>query len=650
MTDYNKFRKSSLAARITTKKNPTTPPSRPPQEAVEALEEAQHCWEMLDTFRQKRRRCRMYTFGNQWGDAIYDTASHSWITEEMHIKKQGKIPLKNNLIRQLVKSVLGQYRSSQTEPLCVARDRVEQQAGEMMTIALQYNYQLNQLGELDARSLEEFLISGVVASRATFGWKTGKDKQDVWVDLVNPNRLFFDSSMEDVRHWDCNLIGEIHDLTLADIVSAFATNSHEEETIRNLYSDSPLLRDEALSAAPLDNLSFRTNTTGLCRVIEVWRRESRPRLKCHDLLKGEYYKAETSQKKEIEAENKQRIADAAKVGVPAEDVPTIEYEWYVDRFWYYRYLTPEGQVLREGESPFWHKEHPYTFKLYPFIDGEVHSFVADVIDQQRYINRLITMIDFIMGSSAKGVLLFPEEAIPEGMTIEQVAEEWTRYNGVILCKSKPGVSLPQQISTNATNVGAFELLNIQLRLLDDISGVHGAMQGKTTNSGTPASLYAQQTVNSSTNLIDLLSSFRTYREERDTKSMKLIQQYYTDQRYINIAGRNYSDEARQFSPELVRNTEFDLHISQSTASPVYRSMADSFLIELFKAGQINIEMLLENGSFPFADKLLQNIRANKEQLEQGSTPTTAIPTDVREEIEQGSNPDVLAMLLGDSNS
>lgn len=57
-------------------------------------------------------------------------------------------------------------------------------------------------------------------------------------------------------------------------------------------------------------------------------------------------------------------------------------------------------------------------------------------------------------------------------------------------------------------------------------------------------------------------------------------------------------------------------------------------------------MLLENGSFPFADRLLQSIKANKEQLEQGNTPT-AIPTEVMQQVEAASNPDVLAMLQGD---
>ena len=157
-----------------------------------------------------------------------------------------------------------------------------------------------------------------------------------------------------------------------------------------------------------------------------------------------------------------------------------------------------------------------------------------------------------MGSSAKGVLLFPEDQIPDGMTIEDIAEEWTRYNGIILFKPKPGAPLPQQIAVNSTNVGAYELLNLQMRLLEEISGVHGAMQGKTAASGTPASLYAQQTQNASLNLIDLFESYKTFREDRDTKMMKTIQQFYDETRYLEIAGDKATEGQILASPDKVR--------------------------------------------------------------------------------------------------
>ena len=238
--------------------------------------------------------------------------------------------------------------------------------------------------------------------------------------------------------------------------------------------------------------------------------------------------------------------------------------------WRYRFFSPLGDLLDEGETPYWHGEHPYVFKLYPLIDGEVHAFVEDVIDQQRYINRLITMIDFIMGSSAKGVLLFPEDQIPDGMTIEDIADEWTKYNGIILFRPRPGSPMPQQIAVNATQVGAYEMLSLQMRLFEDISGVHGAIQGKAAQSGTPASLYAQQIQYSSTNLLDLFESFKTFREDRDIKIMKTIQQFYSDNRYLNLAGNNYGKEISTYTPEEVRNTEFDLSIAETLSTPALR--------------------------------------------------------------------------------
>ncbi len=178
----------------------------------------------------------------------------------------------------------------------------------------------------------------------------------------------------------------------------------------------------------------------MCRVIEIWKLESREVLDCHDFRSGEYYHIPVTEAEDINKENRKRVHEARTSGQPEETAQLIETEWSIMQTWRYRFFSPLGDLLDEGETPYWHGEHPYVFKLYPLIDGEVHAFVEDVIDQQRYINRLITMIDFIMGSSAKGVLLFPEDQIPDGMTIEDIADEWTKYNGIIFIPSQTGLS------------------------------------------------------------------------------------------------------------------------------------------------------------------------------------------------------------------
>ena len=85
------------------------------------------------------------------------------MTEGEYIQKQGNVPLKNNLIRRLVRNVIGVYRSQSKEPVCNARDRDEQKLGETMSTVLEYNMQLNRMNELYARTMEEYMVGPMPA-------------------------------------------------------------------------------------------------------------------------------------------------------------------------------------------------------------------------------------------------------------------------------------------------------------------------------------------------------------------------------------------------------------------------------------------------------------------------------------------------------
>ena len=109
------------------------------------------------------------------------------MTEEEYIGKQGNVPLKNNLIRRLVHNVLGVYRSQAKEPTCYARDRDEQKLGETMTTIFQCNMQLNRMTEVYARTMEEFLIGGLIVHRKSYSWRN--EKMDCWTDYVKKRRM-----------------------------------------------------------------------------------------------------------------------------------------------------------------------------------------------------------------------------------------------------------------------------------------------------------------------------------------------------------------------------------------------------------------------------------------------------------------------------
>lgn len=594
--------------------------------AFDVLMEAQHYWNQMDDFRKDRERNKRYTYGHQWDDMI--CVDGKTMSEEEYIKSQGNVPLKNNLIRRLVKSVLGVYRSQMKEPTCTARDRDEQKLGETMSTILQCNMQLNRMSEVYARTMEEFLISGFIVHRKSYGWRNGKE--DCWTDYVQPNNFFIDNNMRDFRGWDVSVIGEVHDISFGQLCEQFASSPEDYSRLRDIYKWAARKEyiasyAESFGYSRLDNYDFMfTSEPGRCRVIEVWRKEQKPRYRCHDYQNGDIFKIDVEDYyKSVVAVNEERMQMAKSVGMSEEEVPLIKATWFVDDFWYFYYLSPFGDILREGETPYEHGSHPYVFKAYPFIDGEIHSFVADVIDQQRYTNRLITLYDWIMRASAKGVLLMPEDCLPDGVSMEDIAESWTEFNGVIVYKPSKSGKVPEQVANNSTNIGIAELLNIQLKFFEDISGVTGALQGKPGFSGESAAHYNQQTQNATMTLLDLLESYSGFVIDGAYKDVKNMQQFYDGKRVFNIAGK--SGAQIEYDPKKIRDVEFDLSITESTTTPAYRHLANDILMQLWQAQAISVEQLLEHGDFPFADELLQSIQSQKEQLEQGKVPEGISP-------------------------
>lgn len=605
--------------------------------AFDILMEAQHYWNQMEDFRKDRERNKRYTYGFQWDDKI--CVDGETMTEEEYIKRQGNVPLKNNLIRRLVKSVLGVYRSQSKEPTCTARDRDEQKLGETMSTILQCNMQLNRMTEVYARTMEEFLISGFIVHRKSYGWRNGKE--DCWTDYVQPNNFFIDNNMRDFRGWDVSVLGEIHDISFGQLCEQFASSPEDYRRLRDIYKWAAKKEyiasyAERFGYSRLENYDFLfTSEPGRCRVIEVWRKEQKPRYRCHDYQNGDIFKIDVEDyQKCVVAVNDERIEMAKSVGMPEEEVPLVKATWFIDDYWCFYYLSPFGDILKEGETPYEHNSHPYVFKAYPFIDGEIHSFVADVIDQQRYTNRLITLYDWIMRASAKGVLLMPEDCLPDGVSIDDIAESWTEFNGVIVYRPSKNGCVPEQVANNSTNIGIAELLNMQLKFFEDISGVTGALQGKPGFSGESAAHFQQQTQNATTTLLDLLECFSGFVVDGAYKDVKNIQQFYDSKRVFNIAGR--SGAQIEYDPKKVRDVEFDLSITESTTTPAYRHLANDILMQLWQAQAISVEQLLEHGDFPFADELLQSIKSQKEQLEQGKMPDGLSP-ELMAQVQQGAN-------------
>lgn len=622
--------------------------------AYEELEEFASYWSSLYTARKKMERSLMYAKEDQWGDYIKDPDTGKMMTEGELIKKNGKVPLKNNMIAPIVKNIEGQFRRNVTKPICSVRDRDEAKVGEMMSIAMEYAQSLNEITELDAASLMVLECGGYIAQRIEFGYNEYKHMNDAWVYNVDPSRLFFNTNIEDQRGWDITCIGEIFDMDFEQVVAAFAKSKKDREWLESIYGTNDHPRRsfvDGVQGYNQKNADFYTPAeVDLCRVILGWKLESRDAYFYHDTLDGSWGFVGLNEVNKLEYINQKRISEALEAGVEEEDILLIEYEFKVERYWYYRYLSPWGDVLQEGRSPYWHGQHNYVFHAYPIIHGKIFNFIEDFIDQQRSINRTMTLIDFIRSSSAKGLVVVDEDAF-DSMSREEIIDEYVRYNGVLFCRLKPGKDI-RSVITQLNGAGAiqgdYELLSLQLKLINDIAGVNSAMQGKDPSSGTAASLYAQQTENASMNLKGLFDSFKAFRKRRDLKLMQTIQQYYDSPRYIELGGKDYSEESKYYDPEKVQGAQLDLELTEGTNTPTFQMLENEFLMKLFEMQAINVKTLLENSSLPFASKILESIKRAEQEMAENQNMAQMDPALMQQIASQ--NPALMEKMMNDANA
>lgn len=460
-----------------------------PHTDIAVLTAAHDTWLDAASFRRQRDRHKRYTYGDQWSDIVLDEHDKP-IIEYDHICRSGRKPLTNNVIRQIVKIVVGRFRHE------CSGDRSDPVHSSLL--------------ELDCRMLEEFLISGCAVQRISNHWRLASS--GIAVDNVDP-RLFFVNPYKDPLGRDIEMIGMLHDMSFPEIISRFAAgNPALASSLARTYSSSSamdMLSRPQLGSAGAGADDFFTSSSGRCRVIEVWTLDCRNNLICHDRNDASLFRTANSAdaRRHIAGINASRLADGK---------PGLAARTSIDFVWHCRWFAPDGTLIASYDSPFRHHSHPFAIKLYPLTDGEIHSFVEDVIDQQKCINRLIVLIDHMIGSSAKGVLLFPIDQKPKEYDWKDIVTQWSKSNGVIPIMGRNAV-MPQQVITSPSDHSAYQLLELQMKLFDNISGIGDVIAGRNVSAATGNALYESQLQNSTIALADILKTFDAFRNDRDLK-------------------------------------------------------------------------------------------------------------------------------------
>ena len=600
------------------------------------LRYCEHLWMNFAPFREQRRRGNQFYDGDQWSDLI--TVNGKTMTYREYLSSTGNVVIQTNQIKNRVDTIAGVMVKEKNEPVCHAIDRDEQPYGEVMTEALQANCDKNVMAELYIKWIKDVCNGGLGISYESYDDVSGPDRVlDSWTSYVNPNRIFFDGDGVDPRTWDLSIIGCVRYGSREDMAAQFAKSPHDYDVLRALYPaqfrpDRPVRSYDASDPIEDKNLVFMDTTDPAhCFYCEVWTKESKARIRLWDKNAGkeEIIDADdNAYRAQVKAENLRRQALARSMGWDEKSTPYIvgdgfgdESEkdgFFVDTFWYCRFLAPDGTILWEGESPYADRQHPFSLCIFSYIDGHIVGYTHDAIDHNMAINREWVLGEWLKRTQAKGVTVVPKKIVPKDVSFKQFARSWTAIDDLVFIDLEPGQEglMPKVFYGNAQNVDVTRDIAMIKDLMESGSPVNGALQGKTPNSGTSGTLYAQMTTNASTPVAALMEQFHNFVRNVLYRKMKNICMFYDAERFRKIAGRIDSIfDMDKLNLNDVGDIEYDLRIKESADTPVFREMQEQDLLAFLQGGFITFDEYLEASSKPYVDKILQKRQARQAEME-----------------------------------
>lgn len=208
--------------------------------------------------------------------------------------------------------------------------------------------------------------------------------------------------------------------------------------------------------------------------------------------------------------------------------------------------------------------------------GTWYGIVRAMKDPQRWANKWLSQMMFIMNANSKGGLLAEKGAFENQ---KQAEESWSDPSAITwlksgalsgqnpLVKEKPAAQFP---------AGFQQLTEFAVSSIRDASGVSVEMLGL-REAGQAASLEMQRRQAGMTILQPFFDSLKYYRERQGRVMLYYIQHDLSDGRLIKISGQ---DKAQYMPLVKQSSTEYDIIVDDAPTSPNQKEAAWAMMMQL----------------------------------------------------------------------
>ena len=278
-------------------------------------------------------------------------------------------------------------------------------------------------------------------------------------------------------------------------------------------------------------------------------------------------------------------------------------------------FTTKG-MLWCSPSPYRHNKYPFT-PIWAYRrdrDGMPYGMIRRLRDIQTDVNKRASKALHILSTSK---IIMDEDALPDGMTLEEFQEEASRPDAILLKKAGKEIKLDVDRDIAQWHI---ELMGRSIAMIQQASGVTDESMGKRTNATSGIAIQRRQE-QGSMQTAKLFDNLLFASQCRGEKQLANVEQFVTEEKAFRITNMRGQPEYVQVNDGLPENdivrSKADFIISESAWHASIRQAAAEELLDLLgklapvspQSVIVMLDLVIESMDLPNRDELVKRIRS-----------------------------------------
>ncbi len=556
-------------------------------------------------WRLEARMCYDFVSGQQWSEE--DAA-------EMKLKQRPIVTF--NRVASVVDSVSGLEVSNRQEVRYIPRQVGASGVNELLTSAAKWVRDECNAEDEESDAFMDCIICGESCTETRLDYDEDPNGKLV-IQRVDPLELYWDASSRRRNRTDARHVFRVKEVAIEDAEEMFPDESLEDMNAQwasdmNAEAKNPHDAQQAPYYRNDQSPDVDKRTTKI-KIVEAQWWELEKAWRVVDPQSGQIQNVSESDYRKLKSRVDQLNKQLKERGLGNVAIPLIAAPMKRRKYWR-AFLG--SKVLKKWDGP---AEGGFTYKAMTGKRDRNHGtwfgLVRAMIDPQKWANKWLAQVMFIINTNAKGGILAEADAFDNP---QEAMDNWSDPSAVTLVSAgalASGKILPK--TPVQYPEGIDRLMQFAISSIRDVSGVNLELLGMAAQD-QPGVLEHQRKQAGMTILAGMFDSLRHYRKDQGKLMLWYITNFLSDGRLIKIGG----DSEAQYVPLVHQpdTIEYDVIVDDTPSSPNQKEQTWAFLVQLFPVLtrlQMPPQILLSLLKYsPLPASLLNDINKTMEQQAQ----------------------------------